>query len=66
MDFNADGLVRRSACRRSGGWSGALKPFLQGSVFLGQLLDAALEGGVLGGDPLDGFAGNHLFEVSDA
>lgn len=43
--------------------AGALKSFLQGSVFLGQLLNAALEGGVLSCEPLDGFAGNHLLEV---
>lgn len=36
---------------------GAFESFVQGSVFLGQLLDSPLEGGVLGGELLDGFAG---------
>ncbi|MER5363018.1 hypothetical protein [Streptomyces sp. NPDC002785] len=45
--------------------AGAFEAFLQGSVFLGQLLDAALEGGVLGGELLDGFAGYQLLDVPE-
>lgn len=34
-------------------------------MFLGQLLDSPLEGGVLGGELLDGFAGDQLIEVPE-
>ncbi|MGE7439388.1 hypothetical protein [Kitasatospora sp. NPDC001175] len=34
-------------------------------MFAGHLLDAVLEGAVLGNEDLDGFAGDHLVEVAD-
>jgi hypothetical protein len=45
--------------------AGAFESFLQGSVFLRQLLDTTFEGGVLRGDPLDGLAGDYLLEVPE-
>lgn len=45
--------------------AGAFEPFLQRAVFLGELVDAVLEGGVVGGQLLDGLAGDHLVEVAD-
>ncbi|MFF0131573.1 glutamine synthetase family protein [Streptomyces mirabilis] len=43
----------------------ALESFLEPTVFLGELMDASLECGVLGDDGLDGFAGDHLLSVAD-
>jgi hypothetical protein len=42
-----------------------LQPFLQGAVFGGELADALLERGVLGGDPLRGLLGPFLFQVAE-
>jgi len=45
--------------------AGAFESFLQLAVLLGELVDAEFEGGVLGGQMLDGLAGNHLVEVAE-
>jgi hypothetical protein len=45
--------------------AGGLQSFLQGSVLLGELADALLERGVLGGDRLRGPLGPLVFQVAD-
>jgi hypothetical protein len=42
-----------------------LQPFCEGSVVGGQLADALLERGVLGGDALDGLVGEFAFGVAE-
>src|SRR6266508_3384319 len=44
---------------------GGLEPFVEGAVVGGELADALLERGVLGGDPLDGLLGPFGFQVPD-
>jgi hypothetical protein len=44
--------------------AGGLEAFVKGAVVVGELADALLEGGVLGGDPLDGFLGPFGFQVA--
>ncbi|MER6838889.1 hypothetical protein ABT320_33805 [Streptomyces cellulosae] len=45
--------------------AGAFEPLLELAMLLGELVDAVLEGGVLGGQLLDGLAGDHLVEVAE-
>src|ERR1035441_7540593 len=45
--------------------AGGFQSFFQGPVVLGELSDALLERGVLGGDPLRGVLGEILFQVAD-
>ena len=44
---------------------GGCQAFLQGAVVGGELADVLLEGGVLGGDPLDGLFGPFGLQVAD-
>jgi NAD(P)-dependent dehydrogenase (short-subunit alcohol dehydrogenase family) len=45
--------------------AGRLQAFFQGPVLLGELADALLEGGVLGGGPLRCLLGPFVFQVAD-
>ena len=56
----SDGLVGEAQVR-----PGAFKAFLQRAVFPGELLDAALERDVLGGQRLNRLPRNHLVEVTE-
>jgi hypothetical protein len=42
---------------------GSFESFLEFSVFLGELVDSVLEGGVLDDQGLNGFAEDHLVEA---
>ncbi|WP_329537155.1 hypothetical protein OG568_52490 (plasmid) [Streptomyces sp. NBC_01450] len=56
----SDALVGEAQVR-----PGAFKAFLQRAGFPGELLDAALERDVLGGQRLNRLPGNHLVEVTE-
>jgi hypothetical protein len=45
--------------------AGGLEAFVEGAIVGGELADTLLQGGVLGGDPLDGFLGSFGFQVAD-
>src|SRR6266498_3767065 len=45
--------------------AGGLESFVENAVVGGELADTLLQGGVLGGDPLDGFLGPFGFQVAD-
>jgi hypothetical protein len=45
--------------------AGGLQPLIEGPVVGGELAEALFEGGVLGGDPLDGFLGPLGLQVAD-
>lgn len=56
----SDALVGEAQIR-----PGAFKAFLQRAVFPGELLDAALERDVLGGQSLNRLPRNHLVEIAE-